>query len=70
MLPNAVRLGWLSVVAASLILLSGCCGACGGRCQVYTHPDPSCCGLRYEGCCTCKDDLRDRANQLTDILLP
>ena len=70
MLPNAVRVGWLCVVTACLLLLSGCCGLGGAGCKVYTHPDPSCCGLRYEGCCTYRDDLRDRVNQVTDIILP
>ena len=70
MLPNAVRFGWLCLVAGCLLLLSGCCGVCGGCGQIYTHPAPACYGLRYEGCCTYKDDLRDRVNQVTDIVLP
>ena len=72
MLPNAVRAGKLCVVAGCLLLCSGCwgLGICGGACRVYSHPDPACYGLRYEGCCTYQDDLRDGVNQVTDILLP
>ena len=69
-MPNAVRVGWLCVVAGCLLLLSGCCGVCGGCGQIYTHPAPACYGLRYEGCCTNRDDIRDRVNQVTDILMP
>jgi hypothetical protein len=64
------RAGLMSFVAGCLLAASGCCGICGGQCQVYTHPEPSCCGIHYEGCCTCKDDCRDFCNQLSDILLP
>jgi len=67
---NAARIAGLSFLAAPLIALSGCCGVMGGCGIVYNHPGPSCIGLHYEGCCTYRDELRDRVNQLTDILIP
>jgi hypothetical protein len=70
MMPKVARTAIFSLFGSCLLLASGCCGISGGVCQVYQHPEPSCVGLRYEGCCTCKDDCRDRINQLTDILLP
>lgn len=71
MISQFARAGMLCLVAACLVVLSGCCcGSCCGVCKVYQHPEPSCVGLHYEGCCTCKDDCRDRVNQLTDIFLP
>ena len=73
MVSKIIRVALMSIVVASLAGLSGCCGCggcCSGVCQVYQHPEPSCCGLHYAGSCTCKDDCRDRINQLTDIFLP
>ena len=71
MMSKIVRAARLCVVAGSLAMLSGCCGTCWSNiCKVYEHPDPACYGLHYEGCCTCRDDVRDRVNQLTDIFLP
>jgi len=67
---NAARAGIFTLIAGCLLAASGCCGVGGAACQVYTHPEPSCCGKHYEGCCTCQDDCRDLCNQLTDILLP
>ncbi|MBS0261000.1 MAG: hypothetical protein JSS02_03515 [Planctomycetes bacterium] len=64
---RALALLLLAVVSN---LLTGCCSNYCDRCRIYEHPAPSCVGLHYEGCCTCKDDCRDRVNQITDILLP
>jgi hypothetical protein len=70
MISKIVRAAMLCAVTACLAMASGCCGICGGACQVYQHPNPSCVGMRYLGCCTCEDDCRDTVNQITDILLP
>ncbi|MGE5192557.1 MAG: hypothetical protein ACM3U2_08645 [Deltaproteobacteria bacterium] len=74
MLRNAVRAGLLSVAAGCILLAAGCNGTCfysGRRCPtIYDPCCRSCCGLQYEGCCTCRDDLRDRVNQVSDIFLP
>ncbi|HLJ11231.1 MAG TPA: hypothetical protein VKU82_08580 [Planctomycetaceae bacterium] len=75
MLRSAVRAGSRCLVAASLMLLSGCAGVCwscgnGGCHTIFDHPAPACYGLKYEGRCTCRDDIRDRINQVSDILLP
>jgi hypothetical protein len=70
MMSRISRAAMLCVVAGLLALLSGCCGTFCTTCRVYQHPEPSCCGLHYAGCCTCTDDIRDRINQLTDIVLP
>ena len=70
MKSKIVRAAMLGLVAGCLGIFSGCCGSCCGVCKVYEHPEPSCVGLHYQGCCTCKDDCRDRVNQLTDIFLP
>ncbi|MBI3862125.1 MAG: hypothetical protein HY290_09545 [Planctomycetia bacterium] len=70
MMPKPIRAALLCLATVSLGFLSGCCGCCCNVCKTYEHPEPSCVGLRYAGCCTCKDDCRDRVNQLTDILLP
>ena len=74
MLRNVVRAGIVCLAAACLVPGAGCCGTCfysGRQCRtVYDPCCRSCCGLQYEECCTCRDDLRDRANQITDIILP
>ena len=70
MLSKIARTAVLCAAATCLIWTSGCCGVCGGVCETYQHPCPSRVGLRYAGCCTCKDDCRDRVNQITDIFSP
>ena len=74
MLRNAVRKVFVCLAALSLLPIAGCCGTCwysGRQCRTICDPCPrSCCGLQYEECCTCRDDVRDRVNQMTDILLP
>lgn len=67
---KTVRAGLLGLAGSCLLLLSGCCGPCCGIHKVYQHPEPSCVGLHYQECCTCSDDVRDRINQLSDMLLP
>jgi len=74
MLRNGVRPVLLIVAAACLVQLGGCCGTLfwsGKRCPtIYDPCCRSCCGLQYEECCTCRDDIRDRINQVSDIFSP
>jgi hypothetical protein len=74
MLRNVVRTGLLCLAAGIFLPLCGCNGTCfysGKRCPtIYDPCTRSCCGCQYEGCCTCRDDCRDCANQISDIFLP
>ncbi|HEY3964888.1 MAG TPA: hypothetical protein VGM05_10090 [Planctomycetaceae bacterium] len=70
MMSKIVRAGMLCLITGGLGLSSGCCGTFCNTCKVYQHPAPSCVGMHYAGCCTCDDDWRDLANQLTDTFLP
>jgi hypothetical protein len=51
-----------------------CCGTCCYSNKVHTIYDPccrSCFGVPYSGgACTCMDDVKDRVNQISDIVLP
>jgi len=53
---------------------TGCCGICWYSNHLHTLYDPcckSCYGIAYSGGqCTCMDDVKDRVNQISDILLP
>ena len=70
MISKISRTAMLLIVAGLLNFLSGCCSTYCDKCRIYEHPAPSCVGLHYEGCCTCKDECRDRVNQITDIFMP
>jgi hypothetical protein len=72
MLPNAVRAGLFCALAGCLLLTQGCGVLCySNQCRTIYDPDcRACYGIPYEGRCTCRDEIRDRINQVSDIFLP